>query len=75
MRVLSQMVREKGTGRSFTGEAGLKPYLATLQELANRLRRDISSLSAAANRLEQHISEDAELKRTAHQPRSAFEIS
>ena len=38
----------------------------SLQALANRLGRDISSLSGAATGLEQRITEDAELKRTVH---------
>lgn len=46
----------------------------SLQELANRLGRDISSLSAAATRLEKRISEHAELKRTVHQLRTEFQI-
>ncbi len=49
-----------------------RPELS-LQELANRLGRDISSLSAAATRFERRMDEDAELEREVAQVRAKIE--
>ncbi len=44
----------------------------SLQESANRLGRDLSSLSAAATRLEQRVAQDGEIQRQADQLRARF---
>ena len=67
--------RAASQARAFIGWLVRQVPELSLQEAAKRLGRDISSLSAAATRLERRVQQDAELERVVARLRADLQIT